>query len=796
MNELHKELIFDGSDIVFRELVDQLPEPVFAVDSSGLVMFANRRAMDLTGYSLEDLAAGVSAYDVFFPESRDLVKTDINRMFRGEKSGAIEYRMRRKDGSEFWALVNSRPIFSDGKPVGFTGLLMDISDRKRTEEELDAKRAELEDLVHKSAETILRKKKELGDEVKKRLEAENQLARSENLYRTLVDSAKDVIWTADLDLKYTFLSQSVLNQLQYRVDEMVGASLLDTMTPESRKKFMEIFEQELLPQGLPPHGSAFIRTDEIVCFRKDGSRIWLELTLSFLRNRDGLAEGILGISRDISGRKTVEEALKKTQDELEQKVQDRTARLLSLNRDLKQEMSDRKLAEKALRNSELRFRTLFETAPDFIFIKDTELRYTHVNPSMFQKLRADESQVIGKTDEDIFGQAYSKQSKKLESRVLQGENIETEQNITIHDRKCVFNIIRSPMKDPSGKVTGVCGMARDLTDRKLVRREFVPKPDHYVSPAMQKALSDTLLVAHSESVVLFLGESGSGKDFLARYLHDNSNRSNGPFIMINCAALPETLVESELFGHESGSFTGCSGRKRGLVELAEGGTFLLNEVGDLPLQLQAKLLKFLDDKSFIRVGGQKEIHVNSRILAASNKDIEEEVKANKFRADLYYRLNVFTIQVPPLRSRLQDLNILARDILEFLSIKMGRSVIPSLDENAMAALASYAWPGNVRELRNVLERALIISERSHVIRVEHLVLPHKHGTLSEHLEGASQHSVSSLDLSLPDRMYQFKKTLIEDALARSGGRVNKTAALLGISRDSLTHHMKSLGIQR
>lgn len=339
-------------------------------------------------------------------------------------------------------------------------------------------------------------------------------------------------------------------------------------------------------------------------------------------------------------------------------------------------------------------------------------------------------------------------------------------------------------------------MERDLTDRKIVRTEFIPQTDHYVSPAMLKTISDTRLVARSESIVLFLGESGSGKDHLARYLHDISNRANGPFIMINCAAIPETLVESELFGHESGSFTGCNSRKQGIVELAEGGTFLLNEVGELPLHLQAKFLKFLDDHSFMRVGGQKEIHVNSRVLAASNKDIEQEVKAGKFRADLYYRLNVFTILVPPLRSRLEDLNILVRDIIEFLSLKMGRSVIPSVDKNALAALASYKWPGNVRELRNVLERALIICDQSHVIRFEHLQLPHDHEKCSVEPENASHPDVFSHDISLPDRICQFRKTMIQEALYRSGGCIKKTAEMLGISRNSLTHHMKSLGIKR
>ena len=279
---------------------------------------------------------------------------------------------------------------------------------------------------------------------------------------------------------------------------------------------------------------------------------------------------------------------------------------------------------------------------------------------MLQKIGAVQSNILGKTDEDLFSRTYSKQSGKLESRVLQGETIETEQNIRFGDQTCIFNIIRFPMRDASGKISGVYGMARDLTDRKLGETEPAPLPDHYVSLSMREAFAQTELAARSESVILFLGESGSGKDYLARYLHESSNRASGPFLGINCAALPEELVESELFGHEAGAFTGSGGRKRGLVELAEGGTFLMNEIAELPFRLQAKLLSFLDNQSFIRVGGEKQIRVNSRIVAATNRELKKEVQAGNFREDLYYRLNVFSVNVPPLRERVEDLPILIK----------------------------------------------------------------------------------------------------------------------------------------
>jgi transcriptional regulator with PAS, ATPase and Fis domain len=312
---------------------------------------------------------------------------------------------------------------------------------------------------------------------------------------------------------------------------------------------------------------------------------------------------------------------------------------------------------------------------------------------------------------------------------------------------------------------------------------------------MKSALRLILLAARSDSTVLFLGESGSGKDFLARYLHDNSPRSGGPFFAINCAALSPDLVESELFGHEPGAFTGCAGRKRGLVELAEGGTLLLNEVGELALPIQAKLLTFLDTKGFTRVGGEQSVSVNARIVAATNKDLTKEVQSGGFRKDLYYRLNVFPIAVPSLRERIEDFSILVPELLARLGAQFGLGDVPVVQSDAMEALVSYHWPGNVRELENVLERALILSGTDTITK--------RALTLSEgdtpKLEGKSNEEfIGSLSdgLSLNQKLDRTKEFLISRELRRCEGNVTKAAAMLGISRGSLKHYMGRLQISR
>jgi two-component system, NtrC family, response regulator AtoC len=230
----------------------------------------------------------------------------------------------------------------------------------------------------------------------------------------------------------------------------------------------------------------------------------------------------------------------------------------------------------------------------------------------------------------------------------------------------------------------------------------------YLSQAMRDVMEKTELAAQTESTVLLTGESGSGKDFLARHIHEFSGRARGPYRWINCSAIPESLAESELFGYEKGAFTGATGRKRGLIELAGGGTFLFNEVAELSSLLQVKLLTFLDTKSFCRVGGGTEIRVDVRILAATNSDLFDAVEKGRFRPDLFYRLNVVPIEVPPLRHRTEDLPLLATRILRDFRKKGILSLEARLEPAVVELASEYKWPGNVRELSNVLERCIHI----------------------------------------------------------------------------------------
>jgi PAS domain S-box-containing protein len=470
--------------------------------------------------------------------------------------------------------------------------------------------------------------------------------------------------------------------------------------------------------------------------------------------------------------------------------------LSEANESLRQEIEERQRAEDELRRTEERFRAVFESAQDCIFIKDRELRYTHVNPAMLKLFEIRAETIIGATDEAFFDIDTSSRLRDVEQRVLLGRTLEIQQTIRGGADQVIVSCVRAPMRDSSGNIVGVYGIARDLTDRKARERESESTPGGYVTGSMRSVLEQVARASKTDSIVLFLGESGTGKDYLARYLHDMSNRSDGPFFAINCAALTAELAESELFGHEAGSFTGSLGRKRGLLELAEGGTLLLNEIGDLPMPLQAKLLSFLDTQSFTRVGGEKTVRVNIRLIAATNRDLEREVARGAFRNDLFYRLNVFTIRVPPLRQRPEDLEQLVAQLLETLSKKMGFPEVPVVVDAVMRTLAEYHWPGNVRELRNVLERALILCDRKEIALRDI-------GELRTDLiagDGAKPGLSSVVFVNkgnpLPKALRETERSLCAEALVRSNGSVKNAASVLGISRDKMKYLMKTLGVQR
>jgi len=310
------------------------------------------------------------------------------------------------------------------------------------------------------------------------------------------------------------------------------------------------------------------------------------------------------------------------------------------------------------------------------------------------------------------------------------------------------------------------------------------------SPAMQEVYSKIEQVADTRTTVLITGESGTGKELVARALHFNSSRRDRPFVALNCAALPETLIESELFGHEKGSFTDAAARRVGQFELANGGTLFLDEIGDLSPATQAKLLRVLQEREFTRIGGVQPIKVDVRIVAATNKHLEELLRRKEFREDLYYRINVVSLYLPPLRDRREDIPLLAK---HFLAKRLEEEKRPpqEFSKEALEVLSRHPWPGNVRQLENVVEQASVWC-RDAVITPEHLPNVIRTDTRSD----ALRDDTLSGRLSLEKAVLEFEKEIILDALRRTDYVQTHAAALLGITRRMLKYRMDTLGICR
>jgi two-component system, NtrC family, response regulator AtoC len=340
-----------------------------------------------------------------------------------------------------------------------------------------------------------------------------------------------------------------------------------------------------------------------------------------------------------------------------------------------------------------------------------------------------------------------------------------------------------------GKALETCSLRREVSQfRSQLSTKYGFSNIIGTSDEMLKILELTRKVAKSDATTILLqGQSGTGKDLIAKVIHYESNRASKPFMDINCTALPESLIESELFGHEKGSFTDAKQMKKGLFELADGGTVFLDEIGDMKLSTQAKLLKIIENKTFKRIGGVKDISVNLRIIASTNKSIVEEVKKENFREDLYYRLKVIPIHLPPLKDRGEDILQLAKFFIDDFNREFKKDVKGLSKETGKAFLA-YPWPGNVRELRNVIERAMILENEEYILP-EHLP--------AEFLTGETRFTgLMNAPIVLPPGGFdieEVEKNIIKQALEQSKWNQTRAAKLLNLTRDALRYRMQKFG---
>ena len=473
-------------------------------------------------------------------------------------------------------------------------------------------------------------------------------------------------------------------------------------------------------------------------------------------------------------------------------------------------------AESATREREQKLRRLVDSAMDAIIELDEHLCVTRINPAAEKVFQCTPSQFMGteffssliKDDREKLRRLMKELESKPDGqrslwipgglRALQTEGIEFPAEATFSqfqmDGKTFYTLI---LRNVNERVEAEQKI-RSLTIETEFLKEELHELQHFGeilgnSPALMHVLRDLQHVADTEATVLIQGETGTGKEVIARAIHANSQRRDHPFIKVNCAAIPATLIESEFFGHEQGAFTGATKKREGRFSLADRGTIFLDEIGELPLDLQGKLLRVLQESEFEPVGSSHTQKVNVRVLAATNRDVQKEVEKGTFRQDLFYRLNVFPIHLPPLRERGEDVVLLANSFVQHFSQRMGRPAV-SLSPEAIRRLTGYHWPGNVRELQNVIERAVITTKTGHLNLDRALPDNDESSSPSTREAAPAQSPIQTIQ-----ELQQLERQNILMALKHSGGKVSGekgAAKLLGINSSTLTSRMKALGISR
>lgn len=469
------------------------------------------------------------------------------------------------------------------------------------------------------------------------------------------------------------------------------------------------------------------------------------------------------------------------------------------------DIEDRKQAENRLREDERELRQLIDFLPEHVIVLDKQGTLAQANKTMLDYLgySLDEMKSGGdhqRIKRDVHPDDLERTQRERDAGISKGLPFEMEKRLLSKDGQFRWFLFRyRPVLDGDGQVVRWFVAATDIEDRKQaedrVRNEAVALREDIVSSSMfeeivgsSEALREILAqisqVAATDSTVLIQGETGTGKELIARAIHNRSKRANRAFIRANCAAIPPSLIASELFGHEKGAFTGASHRRLGRFESADGGTIFLDEVGELPQETQISLLRVLQEREFERVGGNRSIHVDVRVLAATNRDLSAAVDEGSFRKDLFYRLNVFPIQVPPLRDRGDDVPLLVEYFVDRYAKKAGKH-IRRIEKRTLQLLQSYNWPGNVRELQNVIERAVIVCDGD-TFRVDASWL-------------TRTAPISKSRRPFAANLAEREKAMIENALRETKGVISGPAGAavkLGLPRQTLESKIRKLGINR
>lgn len=747
-----------SEEALFERLFTCSPDAILVAGHDGNILEANPRAEQLFGYSREELLQ--RTVDDLVPQHYRAVHPHHRQEYAAEPhvrpmGGEHNLSALRKDGSEFPVDIMLSPVRVDSHYVTLA-VVRDITRRRRAEE---------------------------------------QLRRSEERFRLLIDGARDyAIFMLDPEGNVATWNLGAERILGYRTDEILG------------KHFSICFPKEDIERGKPEFelqtGRASGRyEDEGWRIRKDGSRFWANMIITALYDRKGDLVGFCKVTRDFTSRKSAEESLL---------LELSTAILSRL--DIQQTFAAIAASFHHLAPHDLATIALFDRTSGKLHLHVLSAGNQHQIDDITIPIQNTPDGLVYVTQQPLFlehldprtfcpeGLRHYRQAGvrsacwlplNSKGNVIGTISLGSMRDSAFHpeNSESLLQIARTVAAtlDNTSVLQQIAGLSDRLKEEKRyleeeLRTEYSFEEIVGQSDGLKRVLKQVETVAPTDATTLILGETGTGKELIARAIHDLSSRRDHTFVKLNCSAIPLGLLESELFGHEKGAFTGAITQRIGRLELAHQGTLFLDEVGDLPLELQPKLLRALQEKEIERLGGRRTIPVDVRLIAATNRDLTKMIKDGQFRSDLYYRLRVFPVQIPSLRQRKDDIPLLVNYFVSKHARRMNKR-IDTIPDQTMAALSHWSWPGNIRELENFIERAVILT-RGNVLQAP----------LGE-LEFAPNQDTEELNSDLRTAERDHILRVLRETKGMIGG-TGGAAERLGVKRTTLNSKLKKLGITK
>jgi formate hydrogenlyase transcriptional activator len=765
-----------ASEESLRLIIDSIPGLVDTMTAEGELEFVSQQCLDYFGMTLDELK-GWTTSDIVHPDDLPRVLATWRRSFESGQPYMSEYRIRRADGIYRWFHVGALPWRNaQGRIIRWYALQTDIDDRKRAEEALRA---------------------------------------SEQSLRLIVDSIPGLVSTMNAAGEPQLFNRQLLEYFGRTPEELKSWASSDLVHPEDLRRVIA-------------DRTGSIETDqpydiELRIRRADGVYRWFQVRNQPVRDSEGQIVRWYTLLTDIDERKQAEDRLQLLLDVTNQVVSNLQLQdlLRAISASVRHVMQCdcASLALPHGENKQLQLYVLdFPDGKGFLHEEGVYSIEGSPYGAAFRTVKplAIESPFADWLDNSVIQNRISEGFKALcfiplisRNRAIGTLNLGrlrggafTEEDLSFLgqvasqiaiavENTSAYHEIAHARAELEKALEEIQRLKHRLQNENLVLREQIDQALMFeeivgASPALRAVLSRVSKVAPTDSTVLLTGETGTGKELIARAIHKRSRRSSRAFVSVNCAAIPSSLIASELFGHEKGAFTGATQRRLGRFELAEEGTLFLDEVGELPAETQITLLRVLQEHEFERVGGNQPVGTNVRLIAATNRDLEAAIAAGTFRSDLFYRLNVFPIEIPPLRERQEDIPLLVEYFIAHFARKAGKS-FRGINKRTLDLLRSYPWPGNIRELQNVVERSVIVCETENFSVDESWLSRQPHAT-----EPKSQPTLSRKPAAQ-------EKEIIEAALRESGGRVSGpsgAAAKLGIHRSTLESKIISLKIEK